>query len=184
MPRPILRAAPWLALIVALGLGAPWAPAAADETVSNEALVEGSTDAVWRLLTTKEGLESWIVPHANVDLRVGGFLRTNHLADGKIGDANTVTNRIVALSSKKKFSIKLVEAPKSIPLANSLVGTWYEITLSAVSKTRTRVRCIGHGFPEGPMGYAGRTIAGQGNAWALQQLQKFCLARKPSRPSK
>jgi hypothetical protein len=124
------------------------------------------------------------VPHANVDLRVGGFLRTNHLADGKIGDANTVTNKIIALKSKKKISIKLVEAPKAIPLANSLVGTWYEITLSAVSKTRTRVQCVGYGFNEGPIGYPGRTIAGQGNAWALQQLQRHLVARKSGgRPS-
>ena len=169
-----------LGLAAALVLAAS-TPAAADETVSSEAVVEGSRESIWRLLTTREGLESWIVPHANVDLRVGGFLRTNHVANGKIGDGNTVTNVILSLSSKKKFTVKLVEAPQTIPLAKSLVGTWYEITLSEVSKTRTRVRCVGHGFPEGPMGYAGRTIAGQGNDWALRELQKYCLSRKAAK---
>ena len=156
----------------------------AEETISNEAVVEGSTDAVWRLLTTQSGLESWVVPHANVDLRAGGFLRTNHMANGKIGDENTVTSQILDVKSKKKLSIKLVEAPKTIPMAASMVGTWYEITLSSLPKKQTRVQCVGHGFAEGPMGYMGRTIAGQGSAWALLQLQKYCLMLKTGKSGK
>ncbi|MGH7681064.1 MAG: SRPBCC domain-containing protein, partial [Candidatus Eiseniibacteriota bacterium] len=114
-----------LALLCAL---APQ-PSPAEEIVANEAVVEGSADSVWKLLTTQRGLESWVVPHANVDLRTGGFLKTNHMANGKIGDENTVTSQILDVKSKKKLSIKLVEAPKSIPMAASMVGTWYEITL-------------------------------------------------------
>lgn len=157
-------------------------PAGAEDTISNEVVIDGTAEAVWRALTTEQGLESWIVPHASVDLRAGGFLRTNHIRDGKIGDENTVTNRILTVNPKKRLSIKLAEAPKSIPLAASLVGTWYEISLNALPKNQTRVRCVGHGFPSGPMGYTGRMIAGQGNAWALQQLQKHFVILKSSRP--
>ncbi len=184
MRRSLLCHAAQMLLLLAMGLAALPASGTAEETITNETVVEGSTDTVWRLLTTEQGLESWIVPHANVDLRVGGFLRTNHIRDGKIGDENTVTNKILTVNSKKKLAIKLVEAPTSIPLAANLVGTWYEISLSALPKNQTRVRCVGHGFSEGPMGYMGRTIAGQGNSWALLQLQKYCLARKTSRPAK
>jgi len=171
-----------LALVVALGL-APQS-SLAEETVSNEAVVEGPVDAVWKLLTTQAGLESWVVPHANVDLRAGGFLKTNHMSNGKIGDENTVTSQILDVKSKKKLSIKLVEAPKTIPMAASMVGTWYEITLISLPKKQTRVQCVGHGFAEGPMGYMGRTIAGQGSSWALQQLQKYCLMLKTGKSSK
>ncbi len=153
--------------------------APADDLV-NEAVIDGSTDEVWKLITTKEGMESWLVPHADVDLRVGGFMRTNHAQDGRIGDPRTVTNSILAIKTKKKLSIKLVEAPQSVPLAASLVGTWYEISLSSLSKRQTRVKCVGHGFSEGPVGYAARAIMNQGSEWALQQLQKHFAARKAS----
>jgi uncharacterized protein YndB with AHSA1/START domain len=173
----------WILALTLLCAFAP-KPSLAEETVSNEAVVEGSVDAVWKLLTTQAGLESWVVPHANVDLRTGGFFRTNHMANGKIGDENTVTSQILDVKSKKKLSIRLVEAPKTIPMAASMVGTWYEITLSSLSKKQTRVQCVGHGFAEGPMGYMGRTIAGQGSAWALQTLQKYCLTLKTSKSGK
>ncbi|HKQ18499.1 MAG TPA: hypothetical protein VJW75_02015, partial [Candidatus Eisenbacteria bacterium] len=47
----------------------------ADEPLVNEALVDGSVDEIWSLITTKEGMESWMVPHAEVNLRKGGLLR-------------------------------------------------------------------------------------------------------------
>lgn len=181
----MLRALPPIAvsLLVLLMAGPLFlsGSALADDLV-NEAVIDGSADDVWKLITTKEGMESWLVPHADVDLRVGGFMRTNHAEDGRIGDPRTVTNSILAVKPKKKLSIKLVEAPQSIPLAASLVGTWYEISLSALPKSRTRVKCIGHGFSEGPVGYAGRAIMNQGSEWALKQLQKYFVARNSTRP--
>src|SRR5258705_10544886 len=59
----------------------PAADAEMDPLV-NEAVVEGPAVDVWRLITTKEGLESWIVPHAQVDLPVGGLMRPNREPHG------------------------------------------------------------------------------------------------------
>ena len=146
--------------------------------------MDGSADEVWRLITTKGGMESWMVPHADVDLRVGGFVRTNHARDGKIGDASTVTNRILALKPKQKFSFQVAEVPEGLPMVSSLVGTWYEVFLTPLPRGQTRVRCVGHGFPGGPLGFTARAFADRGNAWALEQLQKVFVDRKASRPSK
>lgn len=160
------------------------AEAATDDAVVNEAVIDGSADEIWRLITTKRGMESWMVPHAEVDLRVGGFVRTNHAPDGKIGDARTVTNRILALRSKQQLSFQVAEVPEGIPMVASLVGTWYEIQLKPLTRTQTRVRCLGRGFPGGPMGYAARAFADRGNVWALQQLQKVFVDRKAGQRSK
>jgi len=92
----------WVAAAIVAALSGPpsTSPAAAGEAteaagenpVVNEAVIDGSADEIWRLITTKRGMESWMVPHADVDLRVGGFVRTNHSPDGKIGDARTGTS--------------------------------------------------------------------------------------------
>jgi len=180
------RADFWVAAaIVATLSGPPFAPpAAAEDPVVNEAVIDGSADEIWRLITTKRGMESWMVPHADVDLRVGGFVRTNHAPDGKIGDPRTVTNRILALQPKQKLSFQIAELPEGIPMIASLLGTWYEIQLKPLTRSQTRVRCVGRGFPGGPTGFAARAFADRGNEWALQQLQKVFVDRRAARRSK
>lgn len=133
------------------------------------------------MITTKDGMESWMVPHADVDLRVGGLIRTNHAPDGQIGDPMTVTNRILAIKPRRRFSLQLAEAPNAFPFAGALEGTWYEITLDPVGRNQTLVRCEGHGFGGGPVGYAARTFVERGNEWALEQLEKAVVARKARR---
>jgi outer membrane receptor protein involved in Fe transport len=123
-------------------------------------------------------MESWMVAHADVDLRVGGLLRTNHDPDGRIGDPRTTINRILAITPKRRFSLQLTETPEGFPLGGMLEGTWYQITLDPVGKDQTLVRCEGHGFQGGPMGYAARAFVDRGNAWALEQLEKTVLARR------
>jgi len=51
-------------------------------------------------------------------------VRTNHAPDGKIGDSRTVTNRILALQPKQKFSFQIAEVPEGIPMVAMLVGTY------------------------------------------------------------
>jgi uncharacterized protein YndB with AHSA1/START domain len=168
-----------LALIglVALGI-APSRGSAAEDPLVKEALVEGSVDEIWPMITTKAGMESWMVAHAEVDLRAGGLLRTNHDPNGKIGDAQTVTNRIRMVTPRRLFSFEVAEAPARFPFAGPIVGTWYEVTLIPLGPKRTRIRCVGRGFEGGPMGYTLRAFVERGSGWALEQLQKAVADRQ------
>jgi len=148
----------------------------------NEAVVEGPAVEVWRLITTKAGMESWIVPHAEVDLRVGGLMRTNRDPDGRIGDPHTITSRIVAIVPKRLFSLRIDDAP-GLPFSDDIEGTWYEIHLSSLARGRTRVRCVGHGFASGPMGLLARTLVDASSARALRELQEV-FAERNAKPAK
>jgi len=166
------------AVVVAFPVLAPSRAAAAESPLVNEALVEGSVDEIWSMITTKKGMESWMVAHAEVDLRAGGLLRTNHDPMGKIGDDQTVTNRIKMVTPKRLFSFEVTEAPAKFPFAGPVVGTWYEVTLIPLGPKRTRIRCVGRGFEGGPMGYAMRVFFERGSDWALEQLQKAVVDRR------
>ena len=48
---------------------------AGPDTVVTEGVVDAPVEQVWAALCTREGLESWNVAHADVDLRVGGLMR-------------------------------------------------------------------------------------------------------------
>ncbi len=52
-------------------------------------------EEVWEAYTTKEGWESWAVPIAEVDLKVGGTIKTNYNKDGAIGDNTTIVTHII-----------------------------------------------------------------------------------------
>lgn len=145
------------AVVAALWLGlGPLFPAqglaSADENpFVREAVLQGPSDLVWRLLTTEQGLESWLAPHAEVDLRIGGLVKTNYQADGRIGDPMTLVNRVVALNPGKAVTVRVDQAPSGYPFANVAVGTWYEVTVEQLAPKRSRVRCVGHGLPAGYM---------------------------------
>lgn len=123
-----------------------------------EAVFDGPADLLWRLLTTERGVESWLVPHAEVDLRVGGYVKTNHEPNGKIGDPMTIVNRVVALTPGKSVAVRVDQTPQGYPLASMVVGTWYEISVDPVGSGRSRLRCVGHGFGAGPAAYMMRPM--------------------------
>ncbi|MGH9390717.1 MAG: SRPBCC family protein [Vicinamibacteria bacterium] len=173
----------WLASFAVFPAYSLPAAEAAELPLLNEALVEGSVDEIWPMITTKEGMESWMVAHAEVDLRAGGLLRTNHDPKGKIGDAQTVTNRIKTVTPKRLLSFEVTKAPAQFPFAGPVVGTWYEVTLIPLSPRKTRVRCVGRGFEGGPLGYPMRVFFERGSGWALEQLQKAVADRRARRRS-
>src|SRR5688572_6761423 len=77
------RALMAVAIVVAV-----WGSADAQDVspVVHEGIVEAPLDAVWAAWTTSEGLRSWMAPHAEIDLRVGGRMRANYNAQGTLGD--------------------------------------------------------------------------------------------------
>jgi len=70
--------------------------------------VNASIDSVWHAYTTREGWENWAAPIAEVELKVGGFIKTNYNKEGEIGDSTTimihiinyVPNRLLTLQSE------------------------------------------------------------------------------------
>jgi uncharacterized protein YndB with AHSA1/START domain len=169
---------PIAAAIFMCALFVPGTPPAADDPLVNEAVIDGPADEIWRLITTKAGLESCAVPHVQIDLRTGGLLRTNHNPNGKIGDGMTVTNRFLAVKPKRMVSLQVAETPTAIPFADALLGTWYQVSLIPLPDGRTRIRCEGRGFAEGPMGYAARAFVDKCNALGLEDLKKVFANRK------
>lgn len=60
-----------------------------------ELTVKAPIDSVWNAYTTKKGWENWAVSLAEVDLKVGGYIKTNYNEQGKIGDSTTIVTHII-----------------------------------------------------------------------------------------
>jgi len=71
-----------------------------------EFTVNAPIDSVWNAYTTKRGWESWAVPIAEVDLKVGGFIKTNYNKEGEIGDSTTIATHIVNYVPKRLITLQ------------------------------------------------------------------------------
>jgi uncharacterized protein YndB with AHSA1/START domain len=181
IPRfPVVLAVLCLAALPLRGHAAGGAPAAAGSgDYVHEAIINGPADVVWRLLTTKQGMESWLAPQADVDLKVGGLVRTHQDPKGTLGDPQTLVNRVLALDPGKKFAFRVDRAPEGFPLGQFIVGTWYDVVLDPISHGRTRIRCVGHGFPPGPAAFALKPAFDKGTELVLAELAKAVARAKP-----
>ena len=72
-----------------------------DSTYKNEIVliqeftVNVALDSVWNAFTTKRGWESAFVAIAEIDLKMGGSIKTSYNKNAKIGDNSTIVNHIV-----------------------------------------------------------------------------------------
>ncbi|HSQ59812.1 MAG TPA: SRPBCC domain-containing protein [Acidobacteriota bacterium] len=175
VPKIALSLLATLALAPALLL-APVSASAADG-YERETIIAGPTDLVWRLLTTEDGIRSWLAPQADVDLRVGGLVRTHQDPKGRLGDAQTTVSRVLSLRPRRAFSVKVEQAPQGYPFAQAIEGTWYEVALEALPGGKTKVRCAGNGLASGWAGYAVRPAFNQGMDMVFTQLERAVARR-------
>jgi len=110
-------------------------------------IVEAPIARVWEAYTTSQGWMSWAAPLADVDLRIGGEIRTHYEAGAQIGDSGTNILRIVnyvpekVLTLQAELSSRWPEVMKSD--ADNLMNV---IVFEEVGSDRTRIRSFGVGY--------------------------------------
>jgi uncharacterized protein YndB with AHSA1/START domain len=133
---------------------------------------------VWAALTTKDGVESWMVTHAEIDLRVGGKMLTHYDPNGVIGDPNTIENTILSFEPERMLSIKATRPPANFAMKESIQNMWTVVRFEPVSDRQTRVTCTGMGYGDDEESKRLREHFDKGNAWTLKKLQeKFAPPR-------
>ena len=167
-------------VVLALVLAAASLPAVgAEETpLVHEGIVAASVAEVWGAFTTKEGLESWMVAHSEIELKVGGRMRTHYDPQGKLGDSKTIENTIICYDPRRMLSIKVSKPPEDFPFANAVKTMWTVIYFEADSPQTTRVRIVGLGFGDDEESQKMRAFFDRGNAFTLKKLQERFAPKK------
>jgi uncharacterized protein YndB with AHSA1/START domain len=148
-------------------------PARAElEPLVTEAIINAPVSEVWRLFTTGEGMESWMVAHAEIELKVGGLMRTQYDPKGALGDANTIVNEVLSFEPERMLSIRVQQAPANFPLPEAVRSMWTVIYFQPLEPGMTNVRVVGLGFGEDADAHKLREYFRKGNAQTLEQLQK------------
>lgn len=169
--------------IVALLFGAPLFAQAPPEGIEtrpqdapsfvNEGDLSAPVAAVWNVWTSGEGYKAVGVAKADVDLRIGGLIRSHYAAAGVLGDDGTIENRILAYEPGRMIAIRINRPPKSFPFREAWKNTWTVITLTDLGNQRTRLRIASMGFGTDEESEAMRRFFEKGNAATLTTLQRY-----------
>ena len=113
--------------------------------------VKEPVDSVWNAYTTKEGWENWAVPLAEVDLKVGGFIKTNYNAQGKIGDSTTIVTHIINYVPKKLLTLQ-AELTDNFPefMKKDAQDFYNIIYLDELENGYTNIKSFGIGYKNDP----------------------------------
>jgi uncharacterized protein YndB with AHSA1/START domain len=163
-----LGALGYIAVLVALLVRV----AAASEPQVTEGFIGAPVAEVWRLFTTSEGYLATGVAKAEVDLRIGGTIRSHYDPKGSLGDANTIVNEILAFEPEHMLAIRVQQAPATLPNREALKGTWTVLYFSPAGENMSHLRIVGLGYTQEPASQALRKFFAEGNRATLDRIAK------------
>ena len=108
-------------------------------------------ESVWNAYTTKEGWESWAVPLAEVELKVGGFIKTNYNKEGEIGDSTTIVTHIVNYVPNTLITLQ-AEITDNFPefMKKEAKNFYNVIYFNELADGVTHVKSFGIGYKNNP----------------------------------
>jgi uncharacterized protein YndB with AHSA1/START domain len=147
-------------------------PGADPHQLVTEGVIDAPVEAVWAAFTTKEGQESWNVAHAEIDLKVGGKMRTHYDPKGQIGDPNTIENIILSFEPNHMLSIQVANPPEKFPFKNAIKTVWTVIRLEEAGPSRTWLTVTGLGYGDDEESQKLRGFFEKGNAYTIKKLKE------------
>jgi len=166
-----------VSLMLALAV-LPSAGAAQDDNrLVHEGVVNAPLDQVWAAYTTKAGLESWMVAHAEIELKIGGTMKTRYDPKGTVDDSKAIENTILSYEPMRMLSFKVTKAPQGFPFPSAITNMWTVVYFEALGEKATRVRGVSLGFSNDDESKKMREFFNHGNAVTLEGLQKRFAAK-------
>ena len=158
----------FLALFAASGV------AAATDEVSfvNEGVVPAPIEEVWKVFSTSEGYKVMGPALAEVDLRIGGVIRSRYRADGVLGDAETIENVILAYEPPRMIALRIQKPPATFPFKEAWRKPWTVMTLTPLDNGRTHLRAASLGYGSDEESVAMRRFFEAGNQQTIDAIRR------------
>jgi len=146
----------------------------------HEGIINAPIAEVWKGISTADGYKMWGVAQCEYDLRVGGQIRTHYRPDGKLGDAGTIEQEILAFEPGRMLAFRIAKPPAGFPYKEAWKGTWSVITLTDLGDGRTHMRLAGMGYTADPESQQMRKFFLSGNEYSLKMAQSHFDKHAPA----
>ncbi len=138
-----------------------------------ESVIDAPIDRVWLAFIDPADLTKWSVKVADVDLCVGGLIRTSYDASAVLGDKSTFETRILTYETNRMIAFQPVSVPKDLPSRDAYLKIWTIVYCDSLSKSQTRVRVASHGYGPGEAAQQMLALFEKGNVSKLQRLNEY-----------
>ena len=149
------------AVVIAAFLSAAAVVRADERSIDKQIVVAAPIEAVWQAWTTREGIQGFFAPEAEIDARVGGAFHIHIDPLGEPGMKGADDMRFMALQRPTMLSFDW-NAPPSLPEARAQ-RTFVVVRLAPVDASSTRVTLHHTGWGSG--GQWDQTFAYFDRAW-------------------
>jgi len=146
--------------------------ATADQPLVHSAVIDATVKDVWKAFTTTDGIKSWMVAEGDVDLRIGGKIRTGYRAGTDLNGPNAIENTIIAFDPERMLAIRNTKAPETFPFKKAISEVWTVVYFDAVGKDQTRVTSKMLGYRREDESIRMRRFFMDGNKQTLAELAK------------
>ena len=123
---------------------------AASDMVVTEGIVNAPVDRVWEAFTTRAGVESWMVGSGDIDLRIGGLMRTAYRKGADLDGDTSIHQMILTLDPGRMISFRVVKPPKDFPFPTAITKTWTVVYFDPIDEKRTKVTTRMLGYASDP----------------------------------
>jgi len=165
-----------LLLLGALAL-APADSANPADVVVTEAVVPAPINDVWQAFTTPQGIESWMAASGDIDLRIGGMLRTTYRRGADLNGDTAIHQTILSIDPERMLSYRVVKPPKGFPFEEAIGNTWTVVYFDRIDDGHTRVTAKMFGYTNQPESQKMRAFFETGNKATLNALVKHFASR-------
>lgn len=167
----------WIGFVILVSAWGPWS-AAEEPRMVYETEIEAGVDAVWNAFTSADALTQWMAPVVEIDLAVGGKMRSNYNPEGKIGDGSTIENTILAFDPGHMLALKATGFPAGFPYKDAAASTWSIFYFVEVAPGRTRVTTVGLGYADDPKSQELKGFFEAANKASFAKLKEYLMAPK------
>ena len=152
--------------------------ATANQPLVHSAVLDAPLAEVWKAWTTREGITSWMVPAGEIDLKVGGKMRTSYTKGSDLTGPDVIENTIISFDPLRMLSIKITKAPERFPFKKAMQNVWTVIYFEKAEENKTKVTCRMLGYNEDPESVQMRLFFMHGNQETLDRLvEHFAKAK-------
>jgi uncharacterized protein YndB with AHSA1/START domain len=142
----------------------------------NEGVIDAPIEEVWKVFSTSEGYKVMGSALAEVDLRIGGTIRSRYGADGTLGDAETIETAILAYEPPTMMATRILRIPESFPFKSAWKNPWTVVTLTPIDTGKTQVRVASLGFGSDEESVAMRAFFEAGNPQVIETIRRHFAA--------
>lgn len=162
-----------LVLTLAAALAGTDPASHAGRTLRTEADIPAPVAEVWNAFTTKDGIESWMVPLCDIDFRPGGTLRTTYNKAEGLEGPGTITHAIVSYEPERVLVWKTKAPANANPGIRAVCESgWTILRFEPTSAASTHITVSMMGIGDDADSSQGYAFFEKGNRWSMDQLRK------------